>query len=168
MEVLGQILGLISFGIAFAVYQMKDRKSLIITQTLLVIVVSIHYFCLKAYPAMAMNLFCIVRNLIYYRKDIFKCKYIPVIVSVAIMIVGIFTSSDMWSILVIVGLTVNTYCLSFANIQNFRFSILFTSSIILIYDIIVYSLGGILMECISITSAMIGIFRSRKKQKNKQ
>lgn len=162
MQILGQVLGIISFGIAFMVYQMKDTKSLLITQTILVIVVSIHYFCLGAYPAMAMNLFCVIRNFIYYRKDIFKWKYTPIIVSILIMFVGIFTSSGVWSMLVIAGLTINTYCLSFENPQHFRMSILITSPLVLIYDVIVFSFGGILMEGISITSALIGIVRYAK------
>ena len=33
MEVLGQIVGFISFGIAFVLYQIKDRKHLLIVQS---------------------------------------------------------------------------------------------------------------------------------------
>ncbi len=162
MEILGQILGIIAFITAFAVYQMQDKKSLLIIQTVLVIIVSMHYFCLKAYPAMAMNLFCVLRNVIYYRKDIFKWKYTSLAVSALIMIVGILTSSGAWSVLVIIGLTVNTYCIAFENPQHFRISILFTSPLVLLYNIMVFSLGGILLESISIISAVIGIIRHRK------
>ncbi len=163
MEILGQILGIIAFVIAFAVYQMKDKKSLLIIQTALVVIMSMHYFCLKAYPAMAMNLFCVLRNIIYYRKDIFKWKYTSLVVSLMVMIVGILTSSGAWSVLVIIGLTVNTYCIAFENPQHFRASILFTSPLVLIYNIMVFSLGGILLESISVISAIIGIVRHRKK-----
>ncbi len=163
MEIIGQILGFIAFGLAFLLYQMKSRRSLLIVQTLLVTVVSIHYFCLKAYPAMAMNIFCIARNLIYFRRDIFKWRYTPLVVSIIIMIIGILTSTGVWSILIIVGLTINTYCLSFENPQHFRYSILITSPIVLVYDVIVFSLGGILLEGISIISAIIGMLRNRKK-----
>ncbi len=162
MEILGQILSFVSFGIAFAVYQIKSKKRLLCVQTILVIVTSIHYFCLEAYPGMVMNLFCILRNVIYYRKDIFKWKFTPIIVSLLMMLVGIFAATDMWSILVIAGLTINTYCLSFENTQHFRISILITSPLVLIYNIIVFSLGGILMEAISIISATIGIVRNFK------
>lgn len=164
MQMIGQIFGIIAFGIAFVVYQMKDKKSLLIAQTALVTVMSIHYFCLGAYPAMAMNVFGIIRNFIYYRKDIFKWKYTPLVVSLLIMMVGIFTSSGVWSILVVAGLTINSYCLSFENPQHFRISILITSPLVLIYDIIVFSLGGILLEGITIISAIIGIVRNAKNQ----
>lgn len=168
MQIFGQILGIVSFGIAFALYQMKDKKSLLIMQTALVTVVSIHYFCLKAYPAMAMNFFGIIRNIVYYRKDIFKWKHTPLIISVLMMFVGIFSSSGVWSVLVVAGLTINTYCLSFEEPQRFRFSILVTSPMVLIYDIIVFSFGGILMEGISIISALIGIARNAKTEKTEQ
>ncbi len=162
MEVLGQILGFISFGIAFALYQVKDRKHLLIIQTLLVTFMGIHYFCLEAYPAMAMNLFGILRNAIYYRKDIFKWKYTPIMVSLFMMVIGIFTASGIWSILVIIGLTINTYCLSFENTKHFKISILITSPLVLIYNIIVFSLGGILLESISILSSVIFLVRNLK------
>lgn len=162
MQVLGQILGIISFGVAFSVYQMKDKKSMIIMQTILVAVMSAHYFCLGAYPGMAMNLFCIVRNFIYYRKDIFKWRYTPLAVSAVIMLVGILTSGSIWSAFVVAGLTINSYCLSLNNPQHFRMSILVTSPLVLIYNIIVFSIGGVLMETISIISAIIGIARYTK------
>ncbi len=157
------MLGIIAFGVAFVVYQMKTRRSVLIVQTVLVTVVSAHYFCLGAYPAMAMNLCAILRNLVYFRKDIFKWKYTPFAVSAAIMVVGILTSTDAWSVLVVAGLTINSYCLSFDEPQHFRYSILITSPLILLYDIIVFSIGGTLMETISIISAIIGIMRFRKK-----
>ena len=162
MEVLGQILGFISFGIAFVLYQIKDRKHLLIVQTLLVTVMGIHYFCLEAYPAMAMNLFGVLSNVIYYRKDVFKWKYTPIIVSLFMMSVGIFTASGIWSVLVIIGLTINTYCLSFENTQHLKISILITSPLVLIYNVIMFSLGGILLETISIISAVIFLVRNLK------
>ncbi len=165
MELTGQILGIISFIIAFLLYQMKDRKSLLYMQTLLVIVVASHYFCLKAYPAMAMNLFGIVRNIVYYRRDIFKGKLWAVLMSAIMLVIGVLTSSGIWAVLVVAGLVINTYCLSFNNPQHFRISILITSPMVLIYDITVSSLGGILMEAISIISAVIGLIRFSKKSK---
>ncbi len=162
METIAQILGFIAFGIAFAVYQMKNRKSLLITQTALVFVMGIHYLLLKAYPGMAMNLFGVPRNIVYYRKDIFKSKYIPVLFSLVVMLIGIFTASGEWSILVILGLTINTYCLSFESPQHYRISILISSPLVLAYNIAVFSMGGILLESISIISAVIGIINNRK------
>lgn len=122
----------------------------------------IHYFCLEAYPAMAMNLFGVLRNVIYYRKDVFKWKYTPIIVSLFMMSVGIFTASGIWSVLVIIGLTINTYCLSFENTQHLKISILITSPLVLIYNVIMFSLGGILLETISIISAVIFLVRNLK------
>lgn len=162
IEIVGQILGVIAFFIAFASYQMKSRNKLLVLQIMLTLVMSAHYFCIAAYPAMAMNLFGVVRNIVYYRNDIFRWKYIPVIFTIMMFLIGIFTSSGAWSVLVIAGLTINTYCLSFKNPQHFRISLLITCSLVLLYDIIVFSLGGIMLESISIISALIGIFRNRQ------
>ncbi len=165
MELLGQILGIASFIIAFMLYQMKDRKTLLYMQTLLCAVVAFHYLFLKAYPGMALNFIGIVRNIVYYRKDIFKGRIWPMIMSAIMLAVGILTSSGIWSILVVAGLVINTYCLSFNNNQHFRMSILVTSPMVLIYNIFIFSVGGIMMESISIISAIIGLVRFSRKKK---
>lgn len=159
METIGQILGVISCILAFVLYQMKERKHLLCVQTAMTVAMAAHYFCLKAYPAMAMNLFCIVRNLVYDRKDLFKGRIYPIAMSLIMLVIGLLTATGAWSALVIVGLVVNTYCLSFDNPQHFRLSIFVTSPMVLIYDVAVFSVGGMLLEAISIVSAAIGYAR---------
>ncbi len=165
MELVGQILGIVSFIIAFILYQMKDRKSLMLMQTLLVIVAAAHYFFLKAYPAMAMNLFAIVRNTVYYKNGIFKSRVWPWVMSVMMLVVGVLASTGVWSVLVITGLVINTYCLSFKEPQHFRISILVTSPLVLVYNIIILSIGGIMLEAVSIISSVIGLLRYSKQKK---
>ncbi len=163
MELVGQILSIVSFIVTFILYQMKERRTLLIMQTAQVVVVAAAYFCLGAYAGMALNLLAIVRNLIYYRKDIFKGRAWPIILSALMLIVGVLTATSPWSAMVIVGMVINTYCLSFENPQHFRISIFVTSPMVLVYNIFVFSIGGILMESISVISAVIGFLRFRRK-----
>ena len=66
------------------------------------------------------------------------------------------------SLLIIVALAANTVFLSFGNPQLLRKSILATSSLVLLYNIFVFSLGGIANEALAIGSSVVGIFRFRQ------
>ncbi|MBQ3591957.1 MAG: YgjV family protein, partial [Clostridia bacterium] len=55
-----------------------------------------------------------------------------------------------------------TVFMSMRSPQLLRISILFTCSLILVYNIFVFSIGGILNESVSIVSAAIGIVRFTK------
>ena len=74
----------------------------------------------------------------------------------------IITWDNIYSLLVITGLVINSLCMSFKNPHNIRKSILVTSPLVLIYDIIVSSVGGAVYESIAIISAVIGIIRYSK------
>ena len=63
------------------------------------------------------------------------------------------------SLLVIVALALNTFFISLGNPQILRYSILFTSTLVIIYNIYMLVIGSILNEAIAIVSSAIGIIR---------
>lgn len=63
----------------------------------------------------------------------------------------------------IVALAANTVFMSVRSLQLFRKSILLTSSMILLYDVFIFSIGGIFNEALSIVSSVVGIIRYRKR-----
>ena len=63
------------------------------------------------------------------------------------------------SLLVIIALALNTMVMSLGKPQLLRQSVLLTSSMILVYNIFVFSLGGIVNESVAIVSSAIGIVR---------
>ena len=69
------------------------------------------------------------------------------------------------SLILIIALAANTVCLSLGDPQLLRKSILFTSSSIFIYNIFVFSIGGMANELVAIVSSVIGIIRFRKNKK---
>ena len=70
------------------------------------------------------------------------------------------------TLLIIFALAANTIFMSFGNPQLLRKSILLTSTCVLIYNVFVFSIGGIANEGISIISSVIGIIRFRKEKNN--
>ena len=80
-------------------------------------------------------------------------------------VLGIFSWQGPISLLIIVALIINIFFLSLGNPQKLRYSILFTSTMVIIYNIYVFTIGGLMNEAIAIISSIIGIVRFRKDKK---
>lgn len=167
-EIIGQILGIIATIITFASYQMNTKKTLLIASTLATLATCLSYFFLDASSGFALNIVCIVRNILFYFQDEkSKFNYISASVLALVMVVlGAFSWQGPVSLLIIIALAANTIFMSFGNPQLLRKSILFTSTSVLLYNVFVFSIGGIANEAVSIISSVIGIVRFRQKNKD--
>lgn len=165
---IGQILGIVAIILGFISYQVRTQRQLLLMQTLVAVVFGAHYFLIGAYSGMAMNLVNIFRNAAYdyrERKGV-RSRLIPLsFVAIQVFICAL-TWEAWYSVFVLLGIGINTYCMSFSDPQNVRKSILITSPLVLTYDIFAHSIGGSVYESVSIVSAFIGILRSPKEQKN--
>ena len=164
MEILGQIIGILATLITALSYQMNTKKSLLLTQSLATACTCISYLFLGASSGFALNIVCLVRNgCFYYLKEGQKPIYISTaILAIAMVVLGAFSWQGPISLLMIIALAVNTVFLSLGKPQILRYSILLTSSMILIYNIYVFTIGGMLNESIAIFSSLIGIIRFRR------
>lgn len=167
-ETIGQILGILNIILVFTSYQMKSDKKILFTNLAVCAVFVIHYILLGAITAAAMNGVCILRNVTYLRKDkkFYMPRLFPIFFAIVMLVFGVYTSNGIHSVLIIFGLVINTLCMSFKNPQNIRKSILITSPMVLLYDIIEHSVGGSVCESISIVSAVVGIIKYSKNNNN--
>ncbi len=165
--IIGQIMGIVAVVLGFVSFQMRTQKQLLLVQTATTIAFCIHYYLIGATSGLMLNLLGIARNLAYYHKDkpLFSGKKCPIFFAVVMGVVGLLSWQGYYSAFVVLGLVVNTVCLSFTNPQNIRKSILVTSPMVLIYDAFVLSIGGMIYESVVIVSSIIGILRYRKEQK---
>ena len=161
-EIIGQILGFV----AFISYQVKTEKQLLFVHLLTCAVFSVHYYLLGAIPAAILNGVGVIRNIVYYNKDksFYKPRLFPILFAVIMLILGIYSSNGIHSVLIVGGLVINTLCLSFRNPQNVRKSVLLTCLMVLVYDVIEHSVGGVVYESVAIISAIIGLIRFRRKE----
>ena len=162
--IIGQAMGFIAVVLGFLSFQMRTQKQLLLVQTATTIAFCIHYYLIGATSGLMMNLLGIARNLAYYHKDkpIFSGKKCPIFFAVVMGVVGLLSWQGYYSIFVVLGLVINTICLSFDDPQKIRKSILVTSPLVLIYDAFVLSIGGMIYESVVIVSSVIGILRYRK------
>ena len=164
--IVGQVFGIIAIILGFISYQVQTQRKLLFVQGTVAVAFCVHYFLIGAYSGMAMNAVNILRNVFYDRRTQSgsKSKLIP-IVFVAVQCVMCALTWEAWySVFVLLGIGINTYCMSFESPQNIRKSILVTSPLVLTYDVFACSLGGSIYESVALTSAFIGIFRNRKRK----
>lgn len=167
-QLFGQILGILATVITGISYQMNTKRSLLLVQTAATACNCLAYLFLGAASGFALNIVCIIRNVVFYfQKDDGKRRLLPALLLAAVMVVlGILSWQGPVSLLIIVALAANTVFLSFGDPQLLRKSILGTSSLVLTYNIFVFSLGGIANEALAILSSVVGIIRFRKEAKN--
>ena len=166
---LGQIIGYLA-PLAFIIsYQAKDKKRLLFFQTTAVVLLCVHYALIEAWSGLALNIVCLARNYVFSNPHkTFRYKVWPYIFAVLITVVGLLSWESWYSIFLIVALAFNTIFLAQPNANVVRASILFSSPLILTYNVFVGSVGGIINESVSILSAIIGLIRHGQKQRKEE
>ena len=93
MVLAGQIMGWVAALLTFISYQCKEHKKLLVVQTLSSLSICISYLLLNAYSGMLLNVVCIVRNFIIYKKDIkiFSYSFWPYALAGIMGIMGIIS-----------------------------------------------------------------------------
>ena len=162
--IIGQVLGIAATLITFASYQFNTKRALLIIQTVATLCTCLSFLFLGATTGFALNIVCLVRNVVFYFEDgrsKLQCASAILLASVMVAL-GALSWQGWISLLMIVALAVNTLFMALGNLQLFRKSILLTSGMILLYDVLVFSIGGILNEALSIVSSAVGLVRYRK------
>ena len=170
---IGQILGILASIIGVCSFQVNTKRNLLLIQTISAACTCLSYFFLGAFSGFALNIVSLTRNAVFYFiKENTKSNYILTAIFMIIMgVVGILSWQGIISLLIIIALIANTFFVCLGNPQRLRYSILVTSTMVLIYNIFFFAIGGILYEGLAIISSVIGIFRFCKEKssiKNKE
>ena len=167
LEIIGQGFGMIAVAFGFLSYQMRTQKQLLAMQLATAVVFCIHYALIGATSGLLCNVIAAARNIAYYHRDkpLFSGKRCPIIFAVLMGLSGVVSWQGYASLCVIVGLVINTLCLSLTDPQKIRKSILVTSPLVLIYNALVFSVGGMVYESVCIVSSLVGMVRYRKEKK---
>ena len=171
IEIIGQILGVLGVVVLFLAYQMKDKKTLLLLQTLGIALFTTQYFMINALSGAVLNAVCLIRTIFFYlvegkvKNEKLKNYGLPFLFTVLVCVFGVFSWESWHSILVLLSLAIISFCTGACSPQNFRKSLLLTCSLALIYNVIVFSIGGMINEVTSMISALVGIIRHKKQQK---
>ena len=168
VTLLGHILGLVSVGLFFYSYQRTQKRKIMIIQTVATALSCIQYLLIGAFSGFALNIVCIIRNFTFYFREEKQAKDLatPIFFALCLAVVSFFSWEGIHSLLITLGLVVNTVCMGIFDAKSFRKTILISSSLILIYNIFAFSYSGMLSESISLVSVIIGIIRYRDTQQS--
>ena len=163
-EIIGQIIGVIAPILTVVSYQMNTKKTVLLALSGATIATAISYMLLGATSGFVLNLVCLLRNLIcFFTKEKTAGSYVvAAIFAVAMCVIGAFSWQGPHSLLIIAGLAINTVFVALGVPQWLRMSILLTSTMVLIYNLIEFTVGGIANEALAIGSSVVGIIRFRK------
>ena len=161
--IIGQILGIAATAVTFLSYQTNTKKQVLLIQTVATALTCASYFFLGASSGLVLNIVCIFRNFAFYhQKERTMANYVSAGLFAGVMVIlGVMSWQAWFSLLLIVALAANTVFLSIGNPQLLRKSILVTSSLVIVYNCFVLSIGGIANELLAIISSVIGILRFR-------
>jgi len=167
MRIAGHIIGAVAVSLFFISYQVSDKKKLLIIQSVATGANCLQFLLLGAYSGFALNIVCIIRNMLFYYRDkkFLSGIWLPYTMSIVMAVVSAFSWDGYHSLFIIGGLMINTVCMGLCDAQNLRKSTLITCPMVIIYNVFEGAYSGIVSESISICSAIIGIVRYMKAKK---
>ena len=165
--IVGQGFGVLAVVFGFISFQIRSQKGLMAVQIAVAVSFCVHFYLIDVPTAFAMNAFCVVRNVAYLNRNRkwLSSPAIPFVFAAIMALIGVISWKGWYSVLLVVALSVNTYCMSFREARHIRMSILFTSPPMLLYNVFVFSIGGFVYQAMIITSSAIGLIRDVKARK---
>ena len=162
--VIGQALGIVAVILGFVTYQMRSPRALLVVHMASCCIFCLHYLLIGAISGFVLNAVGFVRDIVYTNRDkkILSSPLWPFIFAALMLAAGLLSWQDWRSVLVLCGLVINTLALSLKNAQHIRYSLLISCPMVLIYNLLLRSYGGVVFEGMSIASSLIGIIRFRK------
>lgn len=161
MNILAQIIGIAAMFFSVFSFQMNKHKHIMIMQICATTLFAIQYFLLGSYTGMAVDIVATVRGIVFYNKEKKWASSKIWIVAFCLMfaVSGIFTWQGVSSLLVTGAMILNTFSFSCTKPVLVRSTILISSPLMLVYNILTGSIGGIINEICVELSSIIGLIR---------
>lgn len=164
--ILAQIIGFIVLVITVISIQFKTKEKILICQIIANALIVVQYFLLNALTGAVVAVINVIRCIIfyYYKKNNKKPSIIFLSIFIVVAITsGIVTWQNVFSIIPIIAAIVFTYGLWQDNIKVTRICTAVTAGNWSVYNIIVRAYAGAIQSIAECTSAIIAIWKNRKK-----
>ena len=165
-EIIGQVLGIIAMAFSILTFQFKDYKKLMLMQIATATFFCAHYFLIGGINGAISNVVAIIRNFLFILLVGKNNTKIATACIFAVIMVGINVAfwEGVGTILICLAMVANTASLSFRNTQRVRVVIMMACPLMLSYNIINFSIGGIINEVLVFVSSIVGFVRHRVKK----
>jgi hypothetical protein len=171
MDIPAQIIGVVAAICGVLSFQMKTSGKILIVQTIGSMLWMVHFFMLSAYTGAYLNIFSVVRNVLYYILQVKKVKG-KIYFSTAMAVIGIgvalLSYSDLWTLLPLVATAIQSYSFSITRAKYLRIATLFASPFWLVYDLHFHSYMGVATEVFVMISMVVALIRYRNFDETKE
>jgi hypothetical protein len=160
IQYIAQAIGFIGMAFVFIAFQCNSKKNILLIQACAGVVFTVHFILLGAYTGAAMNAVEVIRNLIFRKAEKKRIQTLLVVVFVVLFtVIGAMTWQDLFSILPIMAMNLSNIAFSLKASKYIRLCYLPVSTGWLIYNIVTFSIAGIVTETFCLASLLIAFWR---------
>ena len=164
MNIAAQIVGTVGIILSLLSFQFSKRKHIMLFQMLASLLFSAQLFMVGAITGGCLDLISFVRTLIFSNntKQWAKSKLWLFGFILLMIVTGVLTWKDWWSMLPIIGSVLSTVALWMAKEKHIRLLSLAVGPCWFIYNMVKGAYTGALNEVFAMTSIVIGMLRHDK------
>ena len=163
-----QLIGYVGTACALISYQCKKNKSYFLLQMGCAIAFTIQFLILDSWVGMLLNVFSILRGVIFALGD--KCKHPAYLILMEVCFLGsciaapLFFEEKWWmAALMFIAQGVGTLAMWSRNGKTIRVAqVSVISPLWIVHNVYCLSIGGIICECFNICSVIVSFIRFKK------
>lgn len=165
MEILWQIVGFGAMVTIIASFQIKDSKKFVIVQAIAQTLFVIHYFMIGSPSGAIQNFIAIIRaGMLMSKNKYLTSNVAKYAVMAAFLLSPLLVYETVWDLLPGIAMMINTYYVWSMNSKMMRVSQLtMVSPLWIAYNVVNYSIPGVLTELFNAASSAVFLIRIRKK-----
>jgi len=161
--VFAQAIGLIGMGLDFYAANQKSDSKLMRWTILSSIIFSIHFILLSAIPAAISEIITAAR---YYFADRYKKIWMGILFIGFYILCAVFIADSLFDFFPFVASVIGTTAIFFLNGISMRILFILGQAMWVVYSVIVFSLGGIILYLALIMMTATTIYRLYKVKSN--
>ena len=176
-DIIAQAIGIVAMCMIVFSFQMKTVKGVATCQFFGNLLFMVNYFMLGAIVGSVLNLLAMIRAYVFMNKEKLHSDRwywllgfsITYVITYILSFTVFGTEPTAWNfileLLPIIGMVITTYSFQQKDAKMVRLLTLVNSPLWLTYNIVSFTIGGIISECMGIASIIIGMIRLDRKKK---
>ena len=168
-DIFVQGIGAVSLICSLLSFQQKKRRNIMLFQMSSSLLFSLQLLLLGAFTGACVDFISFIRTLVFEKRGKYKWADSPILLIIfllAMIVSGILTWGNVYSLLAILGSCLSTLALWMKSERKILIISLFVGPCWIAYNLLHGSYTGALNEVLAMTSICIGLFRlSRNKSK---
>ena len=169
--IIAQVFGVISIILNIVVVQFKTKEQILIGMIISNLVVAVQFFLLNAITGGIISLINVIRCIVFYlfkKKNKKPSLLVLLIFEIIVIVSGIISWQNIWSILPIIATLTYTYGIWQDDVLKIKYIAAITGFEWAVYDIIVRAYVGFIQGVIQVISAIVAIIRYKKAEAKKE